>query len=42
MKTAIIVSALLGLAWGAIKYLEKQRQREIYAKAIKILVDKEI
>jgi hypothetical protein len=37
MKIAIIVSALMGLAWGAIKYLERQRQKEVYAKALKIL-----
>jgi len=37
MKIAIIVSALLGLVWGAIKYLERQRQKEVYAKALKIL-----
>tara|TARA_R110000824_G_scaffold99052_2_gene236013 strand:+ start:1437 stop:1562 length:126 start_codon:yes stop_codon:yes gene_type:complete len=37
MKIAIIVSAILGLGWGAIKYLERQRQKEVYAKALKVL-----
>ena len=41
MKIAIIVAAGLALVAGAIKYLERQRQKEIYAKAMKVL-DREV